>query len=249
MSTYAAVIPAYNEAATIRQVVSSVLAHIPLVIVVDDGSSDGTAAALSGLPITLLCNDSNEGKAASLWRGVHAALERGVHGVITLDGDGQHLPEAIPRLIAAAQEHPGRIVIGARVVRDLSQVPLRRYYANKIANFWISWACGQSIADTQSGYRLYPVEVFAHLNIPHDRPHSFVFESEVLIEAARLGFSTWVVPVPAVYKRNGRLSHFKQIDSLRISAMVARRLFSRALYLPGLWDAFIRPKDPGGRLD
>lgn len=249
MSTYAVVIPAYNEAATIHEVASGALRHLRFVIVVDDGSTDSTAAALDGLPITLLRNETNQGKAASLWRGVQAALTRGVRGVITLDGDGQHLPEAIPRLIAAAEQHPGRIVIGARVVHDLTQVPRGRYYANKFANFWISWACGQRIADTQSGYRLYPSEVFTRLNVRHDRPRSFVFESEVLIEAARLGISTRVVPVPAVYKPNGRLSHFKQIDSLRITAMISRRLLSRALYLPGLWSAFVKPKDSEGRLD
>lgn len=249
MSAYAAVIPAYNEARTIREVAAGALKHLAMVVVVDDGSADGTAAALHGLPVTLLRNDTNQGKAASLWRGVQAALARGARGIITLDGDGQHLPEAIPSLIAAAEQHPGRIIIGARVVQAHIKAPPNRYYANKLANFWISWASGQCIADTQSGYRLYPAEVFTRLKVRHDRTRSFVFESEVLIEAARASIATCAVPVPAIYKPDGRPSHYRPTtDTVRIAGMVAWKLLSRGLYLPGLWRAFVRPRDSEGRL-
>ena len=105
---HAIVIPAYNEAMTIRQVTQRALKQGECVIVVDDGSFDGTAAALAGLPITLLRNPRNLGKGPALWRGIEQALRKGAQAVITLDGDGQHRPEDIPRLIAAHAAHPRR---------------------------------------------------------------------------------------------------------------------------------------------
>jgi len=114
-ASLAVVIPSYNEAGTIRGVVERTLAQLPRVIVVDDGSTDGTSAALDGLPVTLIRNPRNLGKTASLWRGIALALAEDAEAVISLDGDGQHRPEDIPRLLAA---HGGRgdvIVVGARL--------------------------------------------------------------------------------------------------------------------------------------
>ena len=111
---YWVVIPAYNEAATIRDVASRAVRQCKHVIVVDDESTDGTAEALVGLPLTLLRNPTNCGKAASLWRGFQQALAAEAIGVVTLDGDGQHAPEDIPRLLAAAALYPDHVIIGAR---------------------------------------------------------------------------------------------------------------------------------------
>ena len=105
MSRTVAVIPVYNEVATARRVVERTLAQLARVIVVDDGSNDGTSAALDGLPVTLIRNPRNLGKAASLWRGIALALAEDAEAVVTLDGDGQHRPEDIPRLLAA-HRHP-----------------------------------------------------------------------------------------------------------------------------------------------
>jgi glycosyltransferase involved in cell wall biosynthesis len=109
-----AVIPAYNEAATIRDVASRTLGFVRDVIVVDDGSIDGTAAQTHGLGVTLVSNPRNLGKGASLARGFAIALAEGADAVVTLDGDAQHCPEDIPRLVDTARAHPGRIIIGAR---------------------------------------------------------------------------------------------------------------------------------------
>jgi glycosyltransferase involved in cell wall biosynthesis len=231
---FAVVIPAYNEAATVRAVVEGALRHAPLVIVVDDGSDDGTAAALQGLPITLLANAANEGKAASLWRGMQQALACGVDAVVTLDGDGQHDPADIVRLVTAARRFPGRIIVGARLA-GRRNIPALRYAANRFANFWIAWAAGHRIEDSQSGFRVYPAKLLQQLDIARDRAAGFVFESEVLIEASRLGVPSVAIRVAAIYPRSARRSHFRPVlDACRIGRMILRKLLSRGLYLGGL---------------
>lgn len=240
MQNFAVVIPAYNEAATIRDIAARALALCAQVIVVDDGSVDGTVQALDGLAVQLLRNDRNLGKAASLWRGAQAALAQGAEAVVTLDGDGQHAPEDIPRLMAAAQQHPGSIVIGARLA-DRRAIPKLRYIANRAAVFVLSWACGQRLDDSQSGFRVYPAGLFRKLVTPHDRAHSFVFESEVLIEAARLGHRCVMVPIAAIYRPGARASHFRHLDTLRIARMVAWKLLRRGFNVRGFYRAFLGP--------
>lgn len=239
---HAVVIPAYNEAGTIRSVVESTLELSLPVIVVDDGSIDGTSQQLTGLDITLLRNESNAGKAASLWCGMRKALELAVDGVITLDGDGQHRPEDIPRIIAASRLHPGHIIIGSRL-HDRETIPATRYYANRFANFWIAWASGMPMEDSQSGFRLYPAELLHVLSIDTSREKSFVFESEVIIEAGWRGVGVFNVNIPAIYGAELRPSHFQSVkDILRITKMVAHRLASKGMYLPGLYRSMVLPK-------
>jgi glycosyltransferase involved in cell wall biosynthesis len=229
------VIPAYNEAATIRAIVQRTLAAVPHVIVVDDGSTDGTGAELAGLPITLLTHERNLGKAASLWSGLDHAMARGAVRVVTLDGDGQHHPEDIGRLLHAADLFPKRIVIGARL-HDKRNFPPSRYYANQFARFWISWAAGESIADTQSGFRVYPAHLLMGLSRADVAGRRFVFESEMLIEAGARGVGTVAVSIPGIYPRAARLSHFRPVvDIARIVVMVASRLLRRGMYPAGLW--------------
>ncbi|MDH5601596.1 MAG: glycosyltransferase family 2 protein, partial [Gammaproteobacteria bacterium] len=170
----AIVIPAYNEQATIRDIVKRALKQSDKVIVIDDGSADNTIAELEGLAITLIKHQTNKGKAASLWDGFSSALEMSVDAIITLDGDGQHAPEDIPLLLAKAKDYPEDIIIGARLA-DKSAIPAKRYYANKFANFWIAWAAAYPIHDSQSGFRLYPEKLFYDLKI--STRHGFVFES------------------------------------------------------------------------
>ena len=235
----AVVIPAYNEAATIRNVVTRALAQCERVVVVDDGSTDGTAQRLSGLGATVLRHDANRGKAAALCSGFECALAGDIDAVITLDGDGQHLPEDIPRIVAAAEKSPERIIIGSRVA-NCAAFPKQRYYANCTASFWISWAAGYRIDDSQSGFRLYPASLLRRLRLPHDHAHGFVFESEVLIEAANLGVYSESVTIEAIYAVHARASHFRAVvDVLRIARMVAWKLLSRAMYPQGFVRAFL----------
>ena len=234
MPKLAVVIPAYNEAATIRDIAERALAHVAQVIVVDDGSTDGTAAALTGLPLTLISNPANLGKGASLWRGFALALAEGADAVITLDGDAQHRPEDIPRLAAAARAQPGRIIVGARLW-DRGHVPPLRYFGNRFANFWVAWAAGFPVADSQSGFRLYPAAVLASIKVAHGPGARFAFESEFLIEAGRAGVRSAAVPIAALYPPRARPSHYRTaIDTLRITRMIAWKLLSRGLDLPRL---------------
>jgi glycosyltransferase involved in cell wall biosynthesis len=231
----AVVIPAYDEAATIREVVSQARALAETVIVVDDGSRDGTSAKLEGLDVLVLRHEQNRGKADTLWTGFARAIELGADIVVTLDGDGQHRAEDIPRLVAAYEQHPERIVIGSRL-HDRSNFPARRYYANCFARFWISWAAGYPIADTQTGFRIYPVRLLEQLERAHFHGVGFVFESEVLIRAARCGISAVAVPIPGIYPKAARASHFRPVlDILLIVRMVAGHLLRRGMFPMGLW--------------
>jgi len=222
-----AVIAAYNEAATIRDVAERTLPQVGALIVVDDGSRDGTAAALEGLPLEVLRNPANLGKGASLWRGMQRALALGAQAVVTLDGDGQHRPEEIPALLAAHRERPGAIVIGSR--RHLrEEMPALRYRANRFADFWVGLAAGRSFPDTQSGFRVYPARLLREARVNHGPSARFAFESEILIEAGRLDIESVAVPVSVAYRGLARASHFANVaDVARITSMVARRLIAR----------------------
>lgn len=231
---FAVLIPAYNEAATIRAVAERCLRQVDKLIIVDDGSADGTADALAGLPVTVLRHPHNQGKAASLWDGFRHALELDVDGVITLDGDGQHAPEEIPKLIEAATRHPNHLIIGSRLW-DKAAFPPARYRANRFANFWIGWASGQPLEDSQSGFRVYPAPLLQQLLARGHHAAGFVFESEVIIDAARLGHDCLPVRISAIYRDNARASHFHPArDIARIVLMVAWKLLARGLYPAGL---------------
>ncbi|HEV7578256.1 MAG TPA: glycosyltransferase family 2 protein [Caldimonas sp.] len=228
-------IPAYNEARTIRDLAQASLALCPRVVVVDDGSTDATAAQLVDLPLTLLRHASNRGKAASLRTAFRHALEHDAACVVTLDGDGQHDPRDAPKLLALWRSRPDRLVIGSRL-HDRAGFPPGRYAANRFACFWISWASGHPIADSQSGFRVYSRDVMRIAISDRMRSSGFTLESEILIEAAHQGHPTLAVTIPGRYPHDARPSHFRAVvDTARIVAMVAARLLKKGMYLPGLW--------------
>lgn len=218
----AVVIPALNEEIAIRAVVTAALNHCNTVIVIDDGSSDATVAQLTDLRITLIKHAQPQGKARALLEGFSAALKLGCNGVVTMDGDGQHSADDIPRLLAAAAQYPRHIVIGARL-RGRDNAPGRRRFGNDVADWFVSWTAGQRIVDSQSGQRYYPREV---LELAQNLPHSgFVFESEILIEAAEHGIRTVSVPIESRYHEGRRASHFRPFrDIMRITRMISWRL-------------------------
>ncbi len=240
----AAVIPAYNEVRTLRAVVSGVLAEIELVVVVDDGSTDGTADVLHDLPVHLIRHDKNLGKSRSLADGFRKTLAFGAEVVVTLDGDGQHRPQDIPVLLAESGQHPASLVIGSRL-HEKENIPTARYFANRFANFWIAWAAGYPINDSQSGFRVYPAVVLEKLLPLIEKRPGFVLESEILILAGWHNIHGRPVPIPAIYPLAGRPSHFRPVrDIVLITLMVARHLLTRGLYGRGLI-ASLRRSPPG----
>ena len=244
-------VPAYQEGATIADVVARLHAAMPgvPVLVVDDGSTDGTARAAAAAGAEVLAMPANQGKGAALRHGMRAALAQGAGLVATLDGDGQHRPEDLPRLAALARAD--RIVIGSR--RRASGQPAARRRANRVADFWISWASGHAVADSQSGFRIYPAAALASLDRYEGRARRFSFESEILIDSARAGITTVAADIPALYAGTlRRASHFRPVaDIARIVMMVAGKLLARGMDPAGLRRALagLRRLDKEGRHD
>jgi glycosyltransferase involved in cell wall biosynthesis len=234
--TVVLVIPAYNEARAIGDVVARSLAVARHVIVVDDGSTDATWSELARHPVCALRHASNRGKAAALLTGIARALRDGAERIVTLDGDGQHRPEDVARLVQAADHAPGAIITGSRRA-DGWRAPRARDWANRTADFFISWAAGGPIEDTQSGLRLYPAAVLRRLLAGAGRSRGFAFESEILIAAGRAGIVILPVPIPALYGGpTARASHFRPLrDIPRIAVVVAWQLLRRGLSPVGLW--------------
>lgn len=207
----AVVIPALNEELRIRGVVEGALARVPTVIVVDDGSDDATAERIADLPVHLVRHPRRLGKGAALRDGFREAERLGMRAVVTMDGDGQHDPADIPRLVAAANRHPGCVIVGARLRKRASQ-PRHRRLGNDFGDWGISWACGFRVVDSQSGQRLYPREVFTLREVPGE---GFVFEAQMLISAAReAGAGVVAVPIETRYAGSEpglefRKSHFR----------------------------------------
>jgi glycosyltransferase involved in cell wall biosynthesis len=240
--SYWIIIPAYNEAETVLDVAMRARQQCANVVVVDDGSADDTARALAGLDVMVLRNKDNLGKAGSLSRGFGHALAHGAVGVITLDADGQHAPEEIPLFVEAAAKDPAAFLIGARR-REQRKASFARYVANRVADFWIGWAAGVPIEDSQSGFRLYPASLLREMDLKHDRTRSFVFESEIVIEAARKGCVCRNVAITVAPRSGPRPSHFRPcMDIIRITQMVAWKLLSKGMYLGGLYRSLLLPK-------
>jgi glycosyltransferase involved in cell wall biosynthesis len=234
------VIPALDEAATIGEIVSQCRAILdsPCVVVVDDGSHDNTAAVAEQNGATVLHHQTNQGKGASLMDGMRAAVAGGATAVVTLDGDGQHRPQDVLRLLECSRTWPEHIVIGSRRAGGKA-APRARRIANRIADFWVSWAARHPIDDSQSGFRIYPARV---LSLIAERPslaRGFAFESEILIEAGRAGIQTIAVDIPTIYGSVlRRRSHFRPIaDITTIVLMVGGKLLARMMDPVGLWRA------------
>ncbi len=214
MAAVAALIPALECESSIGAVVRGCRAHLADVLVVDDGSRDGTAAAAAEAGAEVLRLPENRGKGAALRAGLRALGERGRTHAISLDGDGQHFPDDLPRLLRASAATPRALVLGARQHPPGSLAPIRAF-GNRFANRWVEIACGRRFEDSQSGFRVYPIEATLGLGCRVER---FAFETEVLIRAVRAGLPVESVPVrvhnPPPHER---VSHFRGFsDTTRI---------------------------------
>jgi glycosyltransferase involved in cell wall biosynthesis len=217
VDTVAVVIPALNCAPSIAAAVRAARAVVAAVVVVDDGSTDDTAARAADAGADVVRHAVNQGKGAALLSGLHWARDHAVDRVVTMDGDGQHLSEEIPKLLVPAVVEGRALVIGARQIE--TAVAPHRLFGNRFANRWVEIACGQALPDTQSGFRSYPVRETLAL---HVRAQRFGFETEVLIRAARAGMPLRTVPVRVYYPPiDERVSHFRPVvDTIRIIFVV-----------------------------
>ncbi len=210
-------VPAYQEVATIGDIVRRIHAVVPDVVVVDDGSTDGTAAAARAAGAHVLCHPVNLGKGAALTSGFHYVREQGFECVICLDGDGQHDPDDISRFIAAYVRTGIPVLVGNRM-GDAAAMPLVRRWTNRFMSWLLSRSMGQYVPDTQCGFRLYRCDVLPFVETLDPR---FAAESEVLLHVADRGIRMGAVPLGVIYgDQKSRVSPI--LDTWRFFVMLLR---------------------------
>ncbi len=220
------IMPCKNLESEVGDVVRGVLGlHRDLdVVVINDGSTDGTSATAGAAGAHVLEHKVNLGKGAALKTGFEYAIEKGYDAVITMDGDGQHEPTAIPDFLDALEKSDADVIIGTRM-QAVGEMPKLRIWTNRTTSRIVSLLAGQKISDSQSGYRLIKVRVL------RDIVQSFVTtrydtESELLIRAARRGYRMAAVTIRSVY--TGTVSHINPfVDTLRFVRLVTRSMFWR----------------------
>lgn len=210
------VIPTYNNAGTIADTVRRTLSIVHDVIVVSDGSTDGTLDILRSIRgITIVAYERNAGKGMALKRGFRKALEMGFAYAITLDADGQHFPEDIPAMLQANLKHPGALVVGQRKGLEKMKRSAGSKFANAFGNFWFAVQTGNCLKDTQTGFRLYPLKKLYGLSLLTSR---YEAELELLVFASWHGIKIVSTPVNVFYPSpEERVSHFRPgLDFTRI---------------------------------
>jgi glycosyltransferase involved in cell wall biosynthesis len=233
------VIPVYNNEHTVGAVFSEARAQVPDVFVVNDGSTDRTAAAIAAIPgVRCIAFETNRGKGAALRAGLAAARERGFTHAITMDADGQHCAQDLPAFIAAVRRAPDDLIIGSRrLPMETVAQPFRSSVGRRFGAFWYRFHTGRKIDDTQCGFRAYPIEAVMSLSCTHER---YAWELEVMIRAAWNGTGITEIPIHLHYLPAAeRISHFQPVrDFLRLSAVNSKAALTR-VFLP--WRTIAAP--------
>ena len=212
------IIPAYNNSNTLGGVIGDVLGFVKNVIVVNDGSTDGTSELLSKTKnIEIVSYAENKGKGYALRKGFEYAISKGFKYAITIDADGQHFAEDIPAFLQMIHDKPDALIIGARNM-DQEGVPNTSSFGNKFSSFWFWVETGIKLPDTQSGFRLYPLDKLKNIKWLTNK---FEFEIEVPVRLAWHGTEISHVPVKVYYApKQTRVSHFRPFkDFTRISIL------------------------------
>jgi glycosyltransferase involved in cell wall biosynthesis len=229
---FAFVIPVYNHARNVRQVAAAAIASGAPVVVVDDGSTDGSHAAVADVAgVTVLRHPQNRGKGAAILAGLQAVAGPpfGARFAVIVDADGQHFPDDARALLAEVLrdgENAARValVLGARTGMQGRAVPWSSRVGRRFSGFWVWASGGPVVSDSQSGFRVYPVA--ETLALP-TRARRFEFEVEVLVEASRSGLPVVEVPVPVSYAPpGGRVSHFRPWRDFGRNAATFTRLIA-----------------------
>jgi glycosyltransferase involved in cell wall biosynthesis len=215
----AAVIPAYQEAKHVAEVVRRTLAHLNYVLVVDDGSPDETANVARQAGAEVIVHPVNRGKGETIKTGLHYWFERGMEFVVILDADGQHLPEEISRFVALATgPEQAKFIVGNRM-NDVARMPAVRRFVNRYMSAQISRVCGQKIPDTQCGFRLLHRDLIPEMFGGAER---FDYETEMLIFASRKGYRIDSVSITTVYSDEVSSIHPVR-DTIRFFKLMQRQ--------------------------
>lgn len=211
------IVPVYNNVGTINGVVQRILRFCQDVIVVDDGSTDGSSDSLEDLGAVVVRYEKNRGKGYALKTGFKEAKARGFERAITIDADGQHFPEDIPAFAAEVKEHPDAMLVGSRNLR-MENMPGGNTFANKFSNFWFRLQTGVNLPDTQSGFRLYQLTRIGKLHLLTSR---YEAELELLVFQCWKGVQMRPVGIRVYYPPEGeRVTHFRPFwDFFRISVL------------------------------
>jgi glycosyltransferase involved in cell wall biosynthesis len=222
------IIPTYNNQNTLKKVIDGVLKITNDVIIVNDGSTDGTKDILTGYSeLNQIHFDKNIGKGFALRKGFKKALELGYSHAITIDSDGQHYPEDIELFLEFMKDQPETLVIGSRNMNQ-EGVPNKSSFGNKFSNFWFWFETGISLKDTQSGFRLYPIQKMSKSWYTK----KFEFEIEVIVRSAWKGIDVCNIPIQIKYDAEERVSHFRPFkDFSRISVLNTVLVFIAIFYI------------------
>ncbi|MBE9464071.1 DUF2062 domain-containing protein [Dyadobacter subterraneus] len=237
-------IPTYNNQKTLRRVIDGVLvcSSGEDVIVINDGSTDDTVSILSeyGSRIQVIHNDRNRGKGFSLRRGFKEALNLGYKNAISIDSDGQHLPSDIPLFIEKAYQNPGALIMGSRNMEQ-EGVPGKSSFGHKFSNFWFKVETGLVLPDTQTGFRLYPLEEVSKIRLLTTK---FETEIEVIVKLAWRNVKILPIDIQVIYDKNERVTHFRPFkDFTRISILNTYFVILTLLfYLPKRLFLFVKKK-------
>lgn len=212
-----AVIPTYNNEKTLARVIDDVRRYCADVLVVNDGSTDATADIIAAAGVGAISYAPNRGKGYALRTALRYAAEHGFRYMLTIDSDGQHFASDIPTFIEESRKTPDTLLVGARNLRA-DNMPGKNTFANRFSNFWFRVETGIRLEDTQSGFRLYPVQRMEGMRFVTRR---YEFEVEVLVRAAWRGIGVRNIPIGVFYPEKGeRVSHFRPgKDFTRISIL------------------------------
>src|SRR5690606_34037914 len=223
------IVPTYNNERTLKRVLDGVLEYTHSIIVVNDGSTDSTSEILINYPqIIQIHLPENKGKGNALAIAFGVAREKGFKNAITIDSDGQHYPDDIPTFIEALKtaEEPVLLIGNRNMNQD--GIPKKSSFGNRFSNFWFWFETGIKLEDTQSGYRLYPLDA-----IPKKfYTKKFEFEIEIIVRTAWNGVAVKNIPVQVLYDPSERVSHFRPFkDFTRISILNTLLVFLTFFYI------------------